>query len=483
LDGVSSLLDKHLLYRAEQSGEEHETGRLLMLETIREYGLERLSICGELEATRQAHAAYYLRLAEEAETHLFGAVQMRWSNLLEREQDNLRAALSWSLEQAEDSRRETAVRLTGALAHFSFIRWSVSEGRAWLGRALANSEGVSPSVRAKALNSAGWLAFVQGDLDRAEALCRESLVLYRSVKDSRGVAWSLYHLGVAAYTKGDETMARSLLEECRACAEEVGDNRSLAYLLLFQGMAAIERGEYAIARPPLEESLALLKEMSNNEDIVWPFFHLARALFAQGEQTHAQSLVEEGLALARQTNYQFASAAGFYLLGRFAFDQGKMTAARSYLEESLAFYRAFREQHRAAHVLSYLARIALMQGDEAKARALCEESVAWFRLADDTEGIVYCLHGFGGTVAGQGKPLWAARLWGAVEALRHVNIRPIPFLLVFERTQAERADYEDMVSAVRAELGEYAFNQAFAEGQAMTPEQAIKSQDQPLSSQ
>jgi len=481
LDGLSSLLDKHLLYRVEQSGEAHDSGRLLMLETIRDYGLECLATCGELEAARQAHAAYYLRLAEEAETHLFGAVQMRWSDLLEREQDNLRAALSWSLEQAEGTRREIAVRLTGALAHFSFMRWSVSEGRAWLDRALTNSEGVSPSVRAKALNSAGWLAFVQGDLERAEALCKQSLALYRSVKDSRGMAWSLYHLGVAAYTKGDETLARSLLEECRECAEETGDNRSLAYLLLFQGMAAIERGDYTAARPPLEESLALLQEMSNSEDIVWSFFHLARVLFAQGEQTRAQALVEEGLARARQTNYQFASAAGSYLRGRFAFDLGDMTAAQSSLEESLAFYRNFREQHRAAHVLSYLARIALIQGHETEARALCEKSVALFRLADDTEGIVYCLQGFGGTVARQGNPLWAARLWGAVEALRRVNNRSIPFLLPFERTQTERADYESMVSAVRAELGEDAFAQAFTEGQTMTPEQAIKSQDQPLS--
>jgi tetratricopeptide (TPR) repeat protein len=470
-----------LLYRVEQSGEAHDSGRLLMLETIRDYGLECLATCGELEAARQAHAAYYLRLAEEAETHLFGAVQMRWSDLLEREQDNLRAALSWSLEQAEGTRREIAVRLTGALAHFSFMRWSVSEGRAWLDRALTNSEGVSPSVRAKALNSAGWLAFVQGDLERAEALCKQSLALYRSVKDSRGMAWSLYHLGVAAYTKGDETLARSLLEECRECAEETGDNRSLAYLLLFQGMAAIERGDYTAARPPLEESLALLQEMSNSEDIVWSFFHLARVLFAQGEQTRAQALVEEGLARARQTNYQFASAAGSYLRGRFAFDLGDMTAAQSSLEESLAFYRNFREQHRAAHVLSYLARIALIQGHETEARALCEKSVALFRLADDTEGIVYCLQGFGGTVARQGNPLWAARLWGAVEALRRVNNRSIPFLLPFERTQAERADYESMVSAVRAKLGEGAFAQAFTEGQTMTPEQAIKSQDQPLS--
>ncbi len=158
-----------------------------------------------------------------------------------------------------------------------------------------------------------------------------------------------------------------------------------------------------------------------------------------------------------------------------------MTAAQSSLEESLAFYRNFREQHRAAHVLSYLARIALIQGHETEARALCEKSVALFRLADDTEGIVYCLQGFGGTVARQGNPLWAARLWGAVEALRRVNNRSIPFLLPFERTQTERADYESMVSAVRAELGEDAFAQAFTEGQTMTPEQAIKSQDQPLS--
>ncbi len=480
LDGVISLLDKHLLYRTEQSDEEYDPGRLLMLETICEYGLERLSSCGELEATRQAHAAYYLRLAEEAEMHLFGAVQVRWSDLLEREQDNLRAALSWSLEQADESRRETALRLTGALAHFSFMRWSVSEGRAWLDRALANSEGISPSVRAKALVNAGWLAYLQGESDRAEELCQQSLALQREVSDTRGMVWSLYHLGVVAYRKGETALAGSLLQECRACAEEIGDGRSVAYILLFLGIAAIERGEYAAARSSLEESLALLRKMNNNEDIVWSFFHLARALFALNEKTYAQALVEEGLAFTRQTHYQFGSAAGLYLLGRFAFEQGHLAEARSRLEESLALYRAFREQHRAAQVLSYLARVALLRGDETEACALCEESVVLFRLADDTEGIVYCLQGFGGTVARQGKPVWAARLWGALEALRHVQSRPIPLLLPFERTRAERADYEGMVNTVRAELGEQAFAHAFAEGQTLTPEQAIKRQDQPL---
>ncbi|MBV9229104.1 MAG: tetratricopeptide repeat protein, partial [Chloroflexi bacterium] len=386
LDGVISLLDKQLLYRAVQSGERRSMGRLLMLETIREYGLERLTTCGELEATRQAHAAYYLRLAEETETHLFGAMQLRWSERLEQEQDNLRAALSWSLEQGDEARRETALRLTGALEVERVMRWSVSEGRAWLDRALANSEGVSPSVRAKALYNAEWLAYLQGDLERAEELCQESLALYREINDTRGMAWSLYQLGVVTYRKGDDTLTRSFLEECRLCAEEIGDNRSLAYLLLFLGMAAIERGDYVAARSSLEKSLALLRELNNHEDIVWPFFHLGRALFALGEETQAQALVEEGLALTKQTNYQLASAVGFYLLGRFAFEQGKMTEARSFLEESLAIYRAFKEEHRAAHVLSYLARVALFEGKEMEACALCEESMALFRQVDDTEG-------------------------------------------------------------------------------------------------
>jgi len=296
------------------------------------------------------------------------------------------------------------------------------------------------------------------------------------------MTWSLYHLGVIAYRKGEETRARSLLEECRACAQESGDNRSLAYILLFLGMAAIERGEYAAARSSLEESLALLREANNNEDIVWAFFHLARALFALSEQAQALALLEEGLAFTRETHYQYGRAAGLYLRGRFAFDQGQMTAARASLQESLAFYRAFKDPHRAAHVLSYLARVALLRGDEVEACALCEESVEVFRLADDTEGIVYCMQGFGATLAELGKPIWAARLWGAVEARHHVNRRPSPLLLPFERTQAERADYEEMGNTVRAELGEHAFAQAFAEGQTLTPEQALACRDQPLPS-
>jgi len=491
LDGITSLLDKHMLYRATQGSEETGDRRLFMLETIREYGLECLSAYGEMELTRRAHAQYYLRLAEEAEAHLFGAEQMRWFDLLERERDNLRAALRWSVERADGAldeetvfKRETALRLAAALVHFSVVHWSIDEGRTWLERALANSEGAPGLLRIKALSGAGWLAFHQSDVEGAGILFEKCLQLYQEVKEVRqapgmmsAMPWLISWL---ALQRDNNRLARAFLEESRAQARELGDKRTLAYFLLFLGFVAIERGEYAEACSPLAESLALFREMHNYEDIVWSFFHLGRASFGQGDEARAQALVEEGLTLARETNFKMASACALYLLGRFALVQGDMFSARSRLEESLDLLRTLRERHRVAHVLSYLARVALVEGNEAEACTLCGESVELFRQMDDTEGIVYCLQGFGATVARQGKPIWAARLWGTVTSLLGAGKPHPPLLLPFERTYAERADYDRMVTAVRTKLGEKSFANAWAEGCMMTPEQVLAMQEQPL---
>src|SRR6266567_3296157 len=193
LDGVALLMDKSLL---QQAGQEAETTRLVMLETIREYGLETLAASGEMERTRQAHAECYLALAEQAELELGGPQQAAWLVQLEREHDNLRAALSWSLEPAADEEgsqpREIALRLVGALWMFWWVHGYLSEGRTFLERALAASEGIeASSIGAKALFTAAHLAFVQSDYKRAEALCEESLALYRELGDQRGIAFSL----------------------------------------------------------------------------------------------------------------------------------------------------------------------------------------------------------------------------------------------------------------------------------------------------
>ncbi len=174
LEGVASLFDKSLLQQMEQL---HGEPLLMMLETIREYGLEALEVNEEMEVTRQAYADYYLALAEKAELELGGPQQVMWLERLDREHDNLRAALRWSVEQGEVGHcMERALRLGGALRWLWIVHCQWSEGRTFLERALVGSDGVMGSVRAKALEAAGRLALVQGDTDRGEALCKESLV-------------------------------------------------------------------------------------------------------------------------------------------------------------------------------------------------------------------------------------------------------------------------------------------------------------------
>jgi len=482
LDGITSLLDKHLLYRRAQGSEEMGNRRLLMLETIREYGMECLQACGEMEQVRRAHAAYYLDLAEEAETHLFGAEQVQWFDLLAREHDNLRAALGCSIERAETG--QMALRLAGALVHYCVVRWHVGEGRVWLERALARSEGGPPLARIKALSGAGWLAFHQNDIAGARPLFEEALRLYQEAKAGKTamdlLPLLLWLISWTALQRETNHLARTLLEESRAYAREVGDKRTLAYLLLFLGLVAFERDDYAEACLPLEESLALFREVHNYEDQAWSCFHLGRARFSQGDTASAYALVEQGLTLASKTQYRIAEAAGLYLLGRFALNQGDVMSARLRLEESLDLYRTVREWHRVAHVLSYLARVALLEGNEAQACSLCEESVALFRQANDLEGIISCLQGFGATIAGQGKPIWAVRLWGAAASLPEASQQRPPLLLPFERSRAERMTYEASISAVRREFGAAPFARVFTEGQTMTPEQAIAIRDHPL---
>jgi predicted ATPase/DNA-binding CsgD family transcriptional regulator len=469
LDGVASLLDKHLLHQAGQ-GER----RLLMLETIREFGLEALAKSQEMEAVRQVHTAYYLRLAEEAETHLFGAEQVRWFDLLEQEYANLCAALSWVVEQAE-----RALRLVGALVRYWAGSRSLSGGLSWLERVLAATSSVSTPLRIRALGGAAWLAFLLSDVERAEMLCQECLHLYRAARQTReaqDLAAAVLWLGWLPLTHGNDDEVRYLLEEGRALARDKGDTKNLASLLNFLGIATIGQQNYAQARSLLEESLRYYRELENQQDLVWSFLHLGQVCFALGEAARAGALVEEGLAQARATHSQTGVAHALYLSGRLALAQNDVTRASACFEESLSIFEDlhFRLPSNSAQVLSWLAGIALLQDVKAKAVPLCERSIALFRQMDDREGIALSLQQWGCLVAHRGAAIWAAQLWGAAEALGGATRSWRPFdLLILLIALGEHTDYEQMMAAVRAELGEQVFAAAWAGGRTMSPEQAI----------
>jgi predicted ATPase len=176
LEGLTSLVDKSLLREAEKAegSQADSEPRFWILQTLREFGLEVLAANGEMEVTRQAHAAYYLALAEEVEPQLRGAQHLLWLARLESEHDNLRAALRWLISHGD---REMALRLAGSLWFFWELWGHWSEGRNFLEQALAASDGVSTAVRAKALTGASMLIGQQGDHEQAMALCEESLAL------------------------------------------------------------------------------------------------------------------------------------------------------------------------------------------------------------------------------------------------------------------------------------------------------------------
>lgn len=478
LNGVASLIDKSLLRQTEQEGDEP---RLLMLETIREFGLDYLASCGEMEQTRLAHAEYYLRLAEETETHLYGAEQVRWFDQLEREHDNLRAALSWSIgDENTDQRRETALRLAAVLVRFWVARGYISEGRDWLEKALARREEVAPPVQANALSGASWLAFLQSDMEQATILYEDGLQCYREARKTHHASVlvpSLIGLTWMASMGNHDAAARFLLDESRALARETGDNRSLAHLLNFLAVAAIQQGNFTEAHALLEESLAHFKEMDNQFDMAWSLRFLGQVLFPLREKARAYALVEEGLALSRAMHDIPGQANSLYLLGRFSLEEGNAVAARARLEESLALFRMIGVQHHIAHLLPQLANSAMQQGDYEAAHGWYKESQEMLQELDDREGMVLCLQGWGVLVARRGEGIAAARLWGVAETLRHTRSPRVRFLMFVRHTNYEQADYERMVGLVRVQLGEKIFAAAWAEGQNMTPEQALAKQE------
>ncbi len=205
LEGLSSLLDKSLLNQEHESPGET---RFRMLYVLREFGLEQLDAEGEGTATREAHAAYYLRLSEEANSQLHGCEQKGWRNQLEHEHDNLRAALNWWLEQANaPEAAERALRLWWALAQSWFNQPCYREGYTNVKRILAVRAGVAEAMQVKALLYAAAVLRSVDEVEQAEPLIQEALALARQIGDLPGIAFAVQNLGGVAVDQDRYTVA------------------------------------------------------------------------------------------------------------------------------------------------------------------------------------------------------------------------------------------------------------------------------------
>lgn len=460
LDLLTSLVDKSLVAVDES---DHGT-RYRLLESMREYALERAQALFGNAPWADRHLACFFALAEEAEAQLKGIDQQAWLDRLETEHDNFRAALTRAT--AVRGKGETGLLLASAFARFWLVRGYLAEGRGWLSRLLDATLDAAPATRAKALNWAGIFAWKQGDYAGAGRLYDQSLAIRRQLGDRKGIGAVLNNQGLLAYEQGDYRTARLLHEESLAVDRELGDRWGVAVSLIHLASLAAMQGDYVSARGLNDEGLAIFRAFGDRGHVANALRSVGHVRGEQGEHEAARALYEESLTICRELGDRSGIAGALQGLGLCARHTVDQAGARGLLEDSLAIYRELGDREGMAKSLTHLGHVAADCGDHASALALQSQSLAIHRQLNDRWGIAGSIEGLARATAVIREPRPAAVLWGAAERLREEIAAPI--------APSERLHYDRAVAAARAAIRDApAFEDAWRQGRAMTLEQAI----------
>lgn len=419
-DGLSSLVDKNLL---QSMGEPEAEERFTMLETIREYALERLEASNEESAIRRAHAAYCLVLAEEGNPELSAEERARWLERCDLEIDNFRSALDWLFENRE---LDWGLRLCMALFRYWDMREHLLEGRGRLETILRLASPGHAKERAKVCIFLGALTTTQGDFPAAEHFLKQSLALYEQLNDRWGIAASLNALGICAKDRGDHPVAQSNLERSLACWRTLPDRSATARCLHNLANVAKVRGDYVRAQLALREAAEIFEEVGDASGAAW------------------------------SVNQQ----------GDIAREQGDLQAAGHLYARALKAFRATADRWGSARSLADLGSVYCEQKDYVAAHTAYREALEVFFELGHKRGIARSLEGSACLAAARGKATRALTLAAAARQLRQIISVPLP--------QAEQTKLDQHLSSAWKALGENEGKAAWAEGSAMSIESAIR---------
>jgi predicted ATPase/DNA-binding SARP family transcriptional activator len=345
LEGLAQLVNKSLVVVIEHG----EEPRYRLLETVRQYSQEKLEATAAASLVKARHLHYFVALAETADSHLKSAGRAPWLERLEREHDNLRAALRWAKEQGE---AEMGLLLAGALGWFWYFRGYLSEARDWFTALLA--------------------------LEAAD-------------RRTAARAHALFCCGAMFWTLGDYPASRAALAESVAIWREHQNKQQLAFALTLLGLLDGLHGEYQIALSHQEESIALFREVGDHWGLGFALYWLGDIYRQQRNHAAAQSHYEESLAAFRETGDQWGQTTALQGLGALAYRHQEYALARSYLEEALAFRREAGDKWLIAQTLHTLGVVLLAEGDSQRAAACIEESLALYRELGDKQGLIAAL--------------------------------------------------------------------------------------------
>ncbi len=318
LDLLTSLVDKSLIVF---SGDTDE-GRYGLLESIRHYASIKRGAGPALDELASRHAAYFLKLAKEAEPHLNGPEQADWMTRLEQDHDNLCAALMHCLPEKPGSNTDLSRRgleLCGALWWFWYVRGYLKEGRSWLKRALVSSSEAG-DARAEALTGLSMLALQANDRLTAVTAQEEALVIRRAAGNVRGIAVSLTNLGSIALENGEFDRARGLYQECMALWQQLGETILLAQTWNNLGTVASMQGDIVEARNLFLQGLACLRAGGDSRNIALLLYNLAELELDEANYAAAEPFLEECLRILETVEDKFVHANAVHLLGRLAYE-------------------------------------------------------------------------------------------------------------------------------------------------------------------
>ena len=312
--------------------------RYRMLEPVRQYAFEKLEESGEAEETRWRHARYYLALAEEAEPHIKGHDQGEWLDRLEAENDNLRAAIGWSLEAGDAS---VTARFGWALGMYWVMRARHSEGRLWMEQTAAQGGDLPAGMRARAL-------------------------------------WSL---AASVYGSGENERLVAIAEEGVALSRQAGDRQSEAGNLGMMGFAAVQLGDFDRANRALDESLKIWRELGDAWAAAHILTHLAVPPLRLGDYQRAAAYAEEALVFTRQTGDRLAANIALHILAQAAWASGDHERAARYFQDALELTFEVSDRTNAAYCMQGLAAVAASRGESGRAARLLGAAEALLETA------------------------------------------------------------------------------------------------------
>ena len=457
LDILTQLVNKSLVVAEREQGVET---RYSLLETVRQYAREKLNDSGEGEAVRERHTRWYVELAERAKPKLQGHGQIEWLDRLEQENDNVRVALEWSLNNNVD----LGMRIASALHKFWTLRGHAVEGLQQMERLLAAGPLDPSPLHARALACASFVALIADNLEQLAALADAGMTMSREVGDVESLALSLALSAVVPYWHGDYDRALPLVEESLALFEKAvipwGKREAVGRV----GYIMEATGNHERARAIYQESLELSREIGDIDGVGWSLFQLGNLALTQGHYDQALVYYEESLCVEREVNNKTVVAWTISQMGDVAILQGHYTQAKALLEESLVLERELGNYRRLAAALNRQGRVAQLEGEYEPAARLYTESLRLAQKNGKHQAIAWSLAGLAELAALRNQPQKAARLWGAANA--------VPDLYI-DLWSHERLELEQIANTIRAGLDEATFKMEQEVGRQMTLDEAI----------